>query len=155
MITISLEEKIRRCIERHPDWTDLRISNSVGTSVPNVKAFRTGQPIDCSPPVSPSASPPRVETPGIVSLEKVIQKYDIAAAILRELAQLPQGKLLSEQELCQRVAGTDRSRFRRTVENNPDRFRPLRIQLKLDEGEKKWWWGNDSDISEAQRIRDL
>ena len=96
------------------------------------------------------------ETAGLVSLEKIIQKYDIKAAIERELMTLPKGKLIEESELCRRAAGTDRNRFRRTIENNAEAFRTLRIKLKIDESaEGKWFWGSIQDIAEAQKMRDL
>jgi hypothetical protein len=157
MIAIPLEEKIRRCIERHPDWGDVRIANSIGCRRPLIQAFREGKSLsaipDLPPPV-PAQIPPMPES-GLISLDKVLQRYDIRAAILRELALVPKGKLLSEVELCQRAAGTDKNRFRRTVENNEAEFRPLRIRLKLDEGEAKWYWAGRETIEAAQRIRDL
>ena len=91
---------------------------------------------------------------GLINLSQVIEKYDIASAIRRELATLPKGRLILETELCQKTAGTDRNRFRRTVENNADGFRAFRILLKLDEGEKKWYWGSISDVEQALKIRD-
>src|SRR4030042_132879 len=79
---------------------------------------------------------------GIVTLEKVINRFDIKAAILRELGKIEKGTLILEQELCQRAAGQDKNRFRRTVENNADLFRLNRVKLKLDEGEPKYYWGS-------------
>jgi hypothetical protein len=31
----------------------------------------------------------------------------------------------------------------------------MRIKLRLDEGEPKWWWGHAEDVAEAQKIRDI
>ena len=97
-----------------------------------------------------------VATPasGLINLSQVIERYDIASAIRREIAALPKGRLILETELCQKTAGTDRNRFRRTLDNNADGFKAFRILLKLDEGEKKWYWGSVLDISEALKIRD-
>jgi hypothetical protein len=92
---------------------------------------------------------------GVVTLEKIIARFDIKAAILKELEKVEKGSLIAEAELCQRACGYDKSRFRRTVENNEDEFRPRRVLLKLDEGDKKWYWGGVADIAEALRIRDL
>jgi hypothetical protein len=103
-------------------------------------------------------TPPMVEKPkdvGIISLDKVIAHYDIKSAILRELAKVAKGKLISEAELCQRAAASDRNRFRRCVENNTELFQAMRIKLRLDEGEPKWWWGHAEDVAEAQKIRDI
>lgn len=88
----------------------------------------------------------------ILTLAQVIEKFDIPAAIRRELAQLPRGQLILEAELCQRTAGSDKQRFRRCVENNADAFRPYRIRLRIDEGDPRWYWGGQIDIEEAQRI---
>jgi hypothetical protein len=93
---------------------------------------------------------------GTVDLSSVLKRYDIKAAILNELSALPKGKLISEDELCKRTAGTDRNRFRRTIENNPDAFNPLRIKLKLETAtDGKFFWGKASDIASALKIRDL
>lgn len=157
MIHQSTEDRIKQCITKHPEWTDARIANSLITSIWNIRAVRAGKPLPLAGPITDSAVPilsPQPES-GLVSLDKVIHRYDFRAAIYRELALIPRGKLISEAELCQRVAGTDRNRFRRTVENNEAEFRPLRILLKLDEGEKKWYWADKETIEAAQRIRDL
>ena len=152
---ISIEEKIRRCIERNSTWDDKRIANSVGCRRPLIQAFREGRSLSIPDPAAITLnSAPPVES-GLISLDKVLQRYDIRAAILRELAHIPKGKLISEVELCQRAAGTDRNRFRRTVENNEAEFRPFRILLKLDESDKKWYWASPETVEAAQRMRDL
>jgi len=157
MIAISLEEKIRGCIERHPDWDNVRMAKSIGTRIGNIVAFREGKPLTVRVdiPIASTANPTPVVESGLISIDKVLQRYDVRAAIFRELALIPKGKLLSEVELCQRAAGTDKNRFRRTVENNETEFRSLRIRLKLDEGEPKWFWADKETIESAQRIRDL
>jgi hypothetical protein len=155
MIRISLDEKIKRCIERHPDWTDMRIANTVSTSIGNIRAAREGRPLVVPIPnaVTPNPAPP--SDSGLITLDKVLQRYDIRSAIIRELALIPKSKLISEVELCQRAVGTDKNRFRRTVENNEAEFRPFRIRLKLDEGEARWYWSDKETIEAAQRMRDL
>lgn len=158
MIAISLEEKIRGCIERHPDWDNVRIANAIGTRTGNVVAFREGKPLTTRVdiPIAPTAGPAQVAESGLVSLDKVLQRYDIRSAIFRELALIPKGKLISEVELCQRAAGTDKYRFRRTVENNEAEFRGVRIKLRLDDsGDSKWYWGAAGDIASALQIRDI
>jgi hypothetical protein len=157
MRAISLEEKIRGCIERHPDWDNVRIANAIGTRRGNIAAFREGRALNIAAfiPV-PAASTTLPTESGLISLDKVLQRYDVRSAILRELVLIPKGKLISEVELCQRAAGTDKNRFRRTVENNEVEFRPLRIKLRLDDStDGRWYWGAATDIAEAQRIRDL
>ena len=157
MIAIPLEEKIRHCIERHPDWDNVRMANSIGTRTRNIVAFREGKPLTVPVyiPIASTANPTSIVESGLISIDKVLQRYDIRAAIFRELALIPKGKLLSEVELCQRAAGTDKYRFRRAIENNEAELRPFRIRLKLDEGEAKWFWADRETIEAAQRIRDL
>lgn len=150
MNPMTVEEKIKAAIERHPDWDDLRIANSCSAPIAAVRAIRAGEPIPANQ-VLMSAQ----EGAGLVSLEKIIQKYDIKAAIERELATLPKGKLIEENELCRRAAGTDKQRFRRTVENNEEFFKVRRIRLKIEDGEPRWFWGSVQDIAEALKIRDL
>jgi len=157
MTPISLEEKIRGCIERHPDWDNVRIANSIGTRRGNIAAFREGRALNIAVlvPIAATSTTPPTES-GLISLDKVLQRYDVRSAILRELALIPKGKLISEVELCQRAAGMDKNRFRRTVENNEAEFRLLRIKLRLDDStDGRWYWGAMTDIAEAQKIRDL
>ena len=91
-----------------------------------------------------------------VSLSSIREKLDIAEAIKREIQKIPKGKLILEDEMCRRTAGKDRNRFRRAVDNNAEFFRAHRVKLKLDDGgEGKFFWGQDADIAEAVRIRDL
>lgn len=152
---MMLEDRVRACLARHPDWTAQRIANSTGARQAAVEAVRAGLPIVAQgdPPaltLAPSANA------SLVSLDKVIARYDVKASILHALLELPKGKLIVEAELCQRTAGADRNRFRRTVENHSDAFRPLRIKLRLDDaGEGKWYWGRAADIEQAQRIVNL
>lgn len=91
---------------------------------------------------------------GTVSLDKVRSRYDTVALIVREIQAIPAGELMPERELCRRSVGTDACRFRRTVENNMDRFREHRVKLKLDEGEPKWFYGQTQDVKAAEAMRD-
>lgn len=92
---------------------------------------------------------------GVITLEKIKNRFDITAAIMRELEKIEKGTLIVEAEFCQRTAGYDKNRFRRTVENNEETFRPYRVRLKIDDGDPKWFWGAKEDVIEAQRMRDL
>ena len=150
---LSGEERIKRCLEKHPDWTVERVANSLNLSIPLIRLYMANPPAAIA---NSNGNKPVIQrTPGIISLDKIREKFDVVALMLAELSRLPKGTLISEQELCQRVANTDRQRFRRTVENNVEQFKVLRIKLKLDEGEPKWFWGNVPDIQEAMKIRDL
>jgi len=146
-MTATSEERIIKCLQRHPDWSDKRIRNSLDISINLVRAVREGTPIPEQPVVH--------VRPGIVSLSAVREKLDTRAAILREVSSLPTDQLIDERELRQRAAGNDANRFRRTVENNGDMFRAYRIKLRLDEGDARWYWGRSETVAEAQRLRDL
>jgi len=140
------EERIERCIKRHPDWDAPRIANSVGCSIFLVRARMIGETL-------PKGTESKT---GLISLGKVKDRYDIKTAILKALAAIPREQLVVEADLCQRAAGTDRNRFRRTVENNNEEFKVLRIKLRLEDGsEGKWYWGHPDDIAEARRLREI
>jgi len=96
-----------------------------------------------------------IKNSGVISLKIIKDRFDIKAAILRELEKIERGTLISEPELALRAAGRDKYRFRRTVENNEEEFRSRRIKLRLDDTGAKWYWGWPEDIIEAQKIRDL
>ena len=91
---------------------------------------------------------------GLVSLDKIKEKFDIKATIMRELAKVPKGRLIIESEFAQKCAGYDRVRFRRCLENNEEEFRQFRVKLRLDEGDAKTYWGNAEDILAAIKMRD-
>ena len=147
---MTTEDKIRAAIARHPDWDDGHIATHAVRMVriADVAAVRAGQP------ALPRAEGPAREAVGFVSLDRVIAKLDVAAAIRREIAALPLDQLILETELRRKAAGTDANRFRRAVENNEDEFRAVRIKLKLDDSEPKWYWGQAATIARALEIRD-
>lgn len=152
---MSTEGRIHATLDRHPDWDDYRVSHSLGVSRTTVAEVRAG--VGLTPQVDvPVLSGGNGKDVGMVDLSSVIKRYDIKAAILSELGSLPKGKLIAEDELCKRTAGTDKNRFRRTVENNPDELNPLRIKLKLEAAtDGKFFWGRASDVASALKIRDL
>jgi hypothetical protein len=145
---MNIEEKIKSCISRHPEWDDRRVSrNAHGSTLAMVAAVRAGQPIEEPPSDMPCA--------GTISLDAIRSRYDIAAAIRRELTKLKPGALITENEMRQRAAGKDASRFRRTWENNEE-FRANRIKLKLnpDDGEGTWYWADGPTVALALKLRD-
>ena len=152
----SIEERVKLCIGKHPDWTDRQVSKSLGLLLGAVEEIRNRGAVAPGETVyegHPKADAPQV---GLVSLDRIRERYDIKAAILREVGKLGKGKLISENELAERAAGKDRNRFRRAVENGADELGPMRIKLRLDDSsEGKWYWGRAADIAEATRIRDL
>lgn len=147
----SIEDRIKACIARHPDWDADRVNNSIaGSNMAMIRAIMAGGavPVESTTVLKPESS-------AYVSLDKIRARYDIAAAIEKELLKLPGGKLILESEFCQRVAGYDKNRFRRCVENNEERYAHRRVKLRLDDGDPKWFWGNREDVEAAQRMRDL
>jgi hypothetical protein len=113
-----------------------------------VRAVREGRPVE----EHPGQEKPVV---GVITLDAVRARYDIAAAIKRELAKLKPGALILETEMRQRAAGRDANRFRRTVDN-AEEFKANRIKLQLDPdgGEAAWYWGDNSTIAAAIKVRD-
>jgi hypothetical protein len=163
-----IEQRIAACIARHPDWDATRVTNSIaGAHVAQVRAIMSGAapgpgetiyPGHPKADIEPAAIAPVKSVPlsGFVTLDKIRARYDTRESILRELGKIPRGKLISENDLAQRAAGKDRSRFRRTVENNADDFEPHRVKLRLDDSaDGKFYWGGRDDIAEAKRICDL
>ena len=152
---MDLAEKIKRCLERHPDWSNPRIAKSTGARHDAIEAVRRGEqppPVPASVPLPPNTSTP----PASVSLAAVRERFDIAGAISRTIKEIRRGTLLPEDELCRLTAGRDRSRFRRAVENNPELSRAHRVRLRLDDSsEGKFYWGHAEDIAEAIRLRDM
>ena len=145
-----LLERLKACLERHPEWDDNRIAAAiVGSSRAMVKAMRAGEPVEAI-----AAEAAKAET-GVISLAQVRARYDIAAAIREELARLKPGALVLEREFCQRTAGKDAARFRRTVENIEE-FKANRVKLRLDQdaGEGAWYWGSAADVAQAIKLRD-
>lgn len=142
---MTTEEKIKNALKRHPEWADRRIANSTGGGLAEIQAVRGG------------GSRPEAALAGAsISLATVKDRFDVAAAIRRELIKVRRGHLLPEDELCRVTAGKDRNRFRRAVDNNPDLARRHRVKLRLDEsGDGKFYWGQAADVLAAIRLRDL
>jgi hypothetical protein len=145
-----LEERLRACLAKHPDWEDKRITAAIrGATYAIVAAVRAGAP------VAPIIEEAKKAEAGTISLDAVRARYDVAAAIREELARLKPGVLVLEREFSIRAAGKDASRFRRTVENCPE-FRANRVKLRLDQdaGEGAWYWGQQQTVTEAVKLRD-
>jgi hypothetical protein len=150
------EERIKAGIIRHPDWPDVKIAQSADCRKADVAIVRAGGSLLLRASVSQPAVPaPGESVSGLVSMEKVVARYDVKSAILREIGAVPEGALMLETELCLRCSGQDRNRFRRTVENNESEFKQLRVKLRLDDStDGKWYWGHPKTIAEALKIRD-
>jgi hypothetical protein len=151
----NLEARIQAALLRNPARDDKHVAKAINVPVAAVRVIRAGGHLE-EERMTPAEVDPGIPIGGFVSLDKVRARYDISAAIERELAALPRGRLVLEADLCQRAAGTDRNRFRRTVENNEARFGANRIKLRLDDSsDGRWYWGHADDVAEAARIRDL
>lgn len=150
---MTIEEKIKACMGKYPDRDDRHISQTVhGATLAMVRAVRAGEPM---PEADKSAERPQPSSVGVITLDAVKARYDIAAAIRREIGKLNSGALILESEMRLRAAGKDAARFRRAVENT-DEFKANRIRLQLgsEGGEAAWYWGDNSTISAALRVRD-
>lgn len=149
-----LLERLKACLEKHPEWDDARIAAAiVGSGIENVRSVRAGGPL-VTPVEEEKPEPPR---PSIrtVTLEQVCERYDIAAAIRRELGKFV-GELVLERDLAILAAGKDSNRFRRAVENNIEEFSKNRLKMALpnDPPEGRWYWSDAKTIAEAVRKRD-
>jgi hypothetical protein len=143
--TMTLEDRIKRSIAKHPEWANSRIADNVrGARAPDIARVRADM----------AGVPPPAENkePGFVSLDKIIQKYDTYAAILHEIKLIPRGKFIPQEDLCRAVAGMDRARFNRCIEIRFDEFKVYRIKLRLkDSPEGKWYWAHPDDIIFARQ----
>lgn len=141
-----MEDRISRCLAKHPDWTTKRVCKSTGATADVVNAARRAMP------GAPDAPPPAA--PATISLAAVRERFDIAAAIKRELARLGRGKILPEEDLCRLTAGKDRNRFRRALDNNPELVKVHRIKMRLDDSsaDGKFYWGGAAEIAEARKL---
>lgn len=153
---MTLTERIRAAIERHPGHEDRAIANSIrGATLAAVRIVRAGgdapEPELMTP--HPAAGPSEA---GTITLDAVAARYDTAASIRAYVSGLRKGVLKLEREVCQQTAGKDAGRFRRAVENNSDEFKAYRIRLKLDQDqpEGSWYWGSRETIAQAVRLRD-
>ena len=153
---MNITERIVSCLQRHPDWDTARIAKSCGAHHGEVDAVRRGEQVPDPGTAERFLKREPATAPAAISLARVKERFDIAAAITRALSTVKRGTLLPEDELCRLTAGRDRSRFRRAVENNPELSRAHRVRLRLDDSsEGKFYWGHAEDIAEAIRLRDM
>lgn len=159
-----LLERLKNALGVHPDWSDYRISRAIrGSKIEQVRAIRDGKDSGISPDyLGPDRTPKAQDPPpaptaggGVITLDQVRRRYDIASLIREELNKLPPGDLILERELCLRTAGKDAARFRRSVENTED-LKPNRVKLKLDPDspDGAWYWGTAETIAKAKAMRD-
>lgn len=151
----SIEDRIKCCIARHPEWPAERINNSIaGSNIAMVRAIMAGTavPIEGTTVPKPESAP---EISGYVSLDLICEKLDVKSAILREIGKIPKHKVIPEAEMVSRTAGTDRNRFRRIIENNAEEFRPYRTMVKTRESPNGiWFWASAEAITRINKLRD-
>jgi len=163
--TMTAAEKARRALDKHPDWDNKRIAKSAtGATHAIINALRAGADwrtiLDPGPTSDVYAVTAQAPGPPIahktVALSRFIERYDVRAAILREIGALLPHEFISEADLCDTTSGKDRARFRRCVDDNAAEFKPLRIRAKLDESdsEERWWWAKADDIAKAREVKD-
>ncbi len=153
---MNLTERIIACLQRHPDWDTARVAKSCAARHGDVDAVRRGEQVSDPGTAERFLKREPATAPAGISLAAVKERFDIAAAIARVLREIKHGTLLPEDELCRLTAGRDRTRFRRAVENNPELSRAHRVRLRLDDStDGKYYWGHESDIAEAVRLRDM
>ena len=149
---------VKRYVQNHPDWPVERLRNALRAwRVPTaeVRAELARQGIAAKGP-SPRADKPTVKTASgrVVTLAAIRERFDVLAAVKRAVAALGDGELIEEADLRERVAGRDATRFRRAVENNAEAVEPLRVRLRLNDGEPRWYWGRPATVAEAAKWRD-
>lgn len=154
MDELTLEQKIKRSADAHPDWSEARIASAIrGATRIAVRAVREGRPIPES--FATRGVPLEPARAGRITIDQVRKRYDIAQAIRECLAGLAPGELIYERELCQMTAGKDAARFRRAVDNAQD-LKAHRVKLRLDpeSSEGAYYWGRRDDVAAVVRLRD-
>jgi hypothetical protein len=144
---------IRRNLEQHPDWDFKRRVGALKRWRVTIRELReaTGK---AKPATGKAAAPPAVRRPGTVSLADLKARWDIMGAIRREIAKLRDGEPLPEAELRTAAAGGDAARFRRALDADPAAVERLRVRLKLDSNEARWYYGRERTVAEAAALRD-
>lgn len=152
MSPLSAKDLVERCLNKHPDWTLRRISNATGCSVVVIREAIEKLGLGESRDVIIQQ---RIyNTEPSVSLSQLEKRYDIRAAIKVALGNLPEGRLILESEMSQRVVGDERNRFRWFLDTNLAEYQDYRIKLRLDGGPARWYWGTKDTIKKARIIVD-
>ena len=147
---MPMEEKIKACLERHPDWPDQRIQNAIrGSTMTAVRAIRAGQPLpESGPPPRAAALRPLMS---LIAVDDIKRKYDMFGAIMDIIRSLPAGHVISEQDLKQSIEHPDPFRFKRTIEAREKELEPYRIMLKYKGSEAKYHYARPDVIADLRR----
>ncbi|MCK9602686.1 MAG: hypothetical protein M0R06_26800 [Sphaerochaeta sp.] len=148
---MTLEEKIRGCIERHPDWDTKRISNSTGGSKADVEAVRRGESIAprsespfAPPPPGPSlpqAPPPRVKAIPLAGVHLLSKKpvdqmkgrlYSLERGMGYPVSELARAWCVSEDTL---KTHANKHRALAYVEATPGEYVPVIVHPETPRGD--------------------
>lgn len=131
--------RIQNCIKKHPSWDVTRISKTIqGARAALVRQVIAGE------------TPTSTTVPSyLIPLKAAVEKVDIKAAIFRFLTTI-KGNIVSEADLCREAASGDRAKFSAVVSKSRDEFAPYRVEFKYEGNNKKWYWGNSSDIDKIK-----
>lgn len=153
----SIEDRVKACMEKHPDWPAERVNNSIaGSKIIMIRTIMAGGavPVESTTVLKPE-SLVKPELSAYVSLDLICEKLDVKSAIFREIGKIPKNKVIPEAEMISRTAGTDRNRFRRIIENNAEEFRPYRTMVKTKEFPNgSWFWASAEAIARINKLRD-
>jgi len=150
-----LLERIKACLEKHPDWDDVRVAAAiVGSGITNVRAVRAGEPLPKVVTAIVEVTPKGQLTSGVtlISLDDIKRKYDLYAQILEVICDLPSGQVISETDLRTCVQSPDPLRFRRTIEAHEKELEPYRIMLKYKSSEARYHYAKPEVISDLRNI---
>ena len=150
-----LLERIKACLEKHPDWPDERIAAAiVGSGIANVRAVRAGEPLPKVVTAIVEVTPKGQLTSGVtlISLDDIKRKYDLYAQILEVICDLPSGQVISETDLRTCVQSPDPLRFRRTIEAHEKELEPYRIMLKYKSSEARYHYAKPEVITDLRNI---
>ena len=145
---MTIEERIKAAISRYPDRDDRRISKGLSrVTVAMVRAVRAGQPVPLPP-----AQAPLPANVSLISVDDIKRKYDMFTAIMDIIRVLPQGQVITEQDLKASIEHPDPYRFKRTLEAHEKELEPYRIMLKYKGSEPKYHYARPEVISDLRRI---
>jgi len=148
---MTLEEKIKGGIARHPDRDDRLIAKAVrGATVAMVRAIRAGEPIPEPGPEPPAATIALHPNVTLVTVDEIKRRYDMFGAIMEIIRGLPSGAVITEADLKQSVDHPDPFRFRKTLEAHEKELEPYRIMVKYRGSEAKYHYGKPEVIADLR-----
>jgi hypothetical protein len=150
-----LLERIKACLEKHPDWDDVRVAAAiVGSRRELVRAVRAGEPLPETVTAIVEVTPKGQLTSGVtlISLDDIKRKYDLYAQILEVICDLPSGQVISETDLRACIQTPDPLRFKRTIEAHEKELEPYRIMLKYKSSEARYHYAKPEVISDLRNI---